>query len=128
MEYNENQTDMKEWEEEVKKLEEQGGYFKPPAGQYDIEVLAPPLKKEYKYEKEGIKEQIELQIKVDGKEYLWTITKGLTLASLYGQVLKVATQQGKWKGLKFTLGVKSAGQMPDGNLKRDYFIPQANVR
>ena len=113
------------WEMEEEELGKNSTeWFKPEQGSYKIVILGEPKKKTFTDSQTGeVKEQMELQIEVDKKAFTWTIGKGLTVASLYGQILKLAhAKDWQWAGLTFTLGVKLAGKMPNGNPKRDYFI------
>lgn len=124
MEQTETQSSINVWEKELQELEEQKEFYKPAAGTHAIDITSNPTKKQFVDPETGeVKEQIQLEIKTTEGEYIWTITKGRTPASLYGQLLKAAEQNNwEWTTLKIEVNVKVAGQMPNGSPKRDYFV------
>lgn len=109
---------------ELKRLEEGGAFWKPKPGKFKVKALseleeAEPYKKKSSKEGEAdeSKPQAKLRILVDGEEKMWTFGKGLTLASTYGQLCKLAVEKSnKLKGVEFTVVVKSDGT------KNDYTI------
>lgn len=109
---------------ELKRLEEGGTFWKPKPGKFKVKCLselesAEPYKGRVKEgEKEAeAKPQAKIKILVEGEEKTWTFGIGLTLASTYGQLCKLATEKGnKLKGVEFTVVVKSDGT------KNDYTI------
>lgn len=114
------QTEI-DYKEEAKKLREFKceAYFKPEAGQYQIMILKEPelIEKEFEGEK---KQQLRLFIEVDRKDcYVWDISLGLTINSIYGQIILIAENRGKLKEELITLLVKRA------NNKNEYTVVEA---
>jgi hypothetical protein len=111
-----------DYQQELKRLQEGGNYWKPKAGQFKVKALSeleetePYLKKN----KDGTEEktpQYKLKILVNGEEKIWTMGKGLTLASLHGQIVQLATKNNnKLTGVEFSVVVKFDGT------KNDYTI------
>lgn len=106
---------------EVKELEayEPDEWFKPTKGNYKIRILNEGefVNKDFG---EGLVTQWNLLIDVNGKQLHWSVTKGKTISSLYGQIFSLAAKNNNTaQGLVFDLIVKSDGK------KNDYTIPQA---
>lgn len=110
-----------DYQQEVKTLEEYQttNWFKPRVGKYKIKIVTEPKPTEYKDDDGNITPQIELDITVNDEVFKWTVGKGKTLSSLYGQLMKVGSKNGKLAGEEITLIVKSDGK------KNDYFVPEA---
>ena len=111
-----------DYQEELKRLQESGNYWKPKVGQYKIKALSEledtdPFIKE---RTDGAKEehpQAKIQILVDGEEKTWTFGIGKTPASTYGQLIELATKHtNQLTGVEFSVVVKSDGT------KNDYTI------
>lgn len=101
-------------------------WFKPEKGTYQVKCLSEPVPANFVDPVTGNKvDQIELLIEVDGQKKYWTVTKGLTLVSLYGQLVSLGARQGGLEGERFTVHVKFAGIGKGGRPKHDYFIPEA---
>ena len=111
-----------DYQSELKKLQEGGNYWKPKAGQFKVKALSeledtePYVRKN----KDGIEEstpQYKIRILIGGEEKTWTMGKGLTLASLHGQLVQLATKnENKLTGVEFSVVVKFDGT------KNDYTI------
>jgi len=112
-----------DYNKEVKELEayQSKNWFKPKPGTYKVLILSEPRPTEYKAEDGKVTPQIELDIEVNLQHYTWTAPKGLTMASLYGQLMKIGKDRGKLEGQTITLIVKSDGK------KNDYTVVEANV-
>ena len=115
-----------EYQDELKKLQEGGNYWKPKAGQFKVKSLtelqeADPFIRKIKNEKgEEISEatpQSKIQILVDGEEKIWTFGIGKTPASTYGQLVELATKNANTLiDVEFSVVVKFDGT------KNDYTI------
>lgn len=111
-----------DYQNELKRMQEGGNYWKPKAGQFKVKALSElestdPFVKNKGKEDEESHEQFKLKILVDGEEKSWTFGKGSTMASTHGQIVELATKNdNKLTDLEFTVAVKS-----DGN-KNDYTI------
>ena len=111
-----------DYQSELKKLQEGGNYWKPKAGQFKVKALSeledtePYVRKN----KDGVEESIpqyKIRILIGGEEKTWTMGKGLTLASLHGQLVQLATKnENKLTGVEFSVVVKFDGT------KNDYTI------
>jgi len=117
-----------DYQQELKKLQEGGNYWKPKAGQFKVKSLTeleetdPFIRKIKDSEgKEATEthEQFKLKILINGEEKIWTFGKGATPASTYGQLVELATKKGNTlKDMEFTVIVKFDGT------KNDYTIVQ----
>jgi len=111
-----------DYQNELKRLQEGGSYWKPKPGQFKVKALseleeAEPFIKNAGTEKEESHPQYKLKISVDGEEKTWTFGKGQTLASTHGQLVNLATNNNdKLTDVEFTVAVKSDGT------KNDYTI------
>ena len=111
-----------DYQEELKKLQESGNYWKPKVGQYKVKSLteleeADPYVKKIKDQPDEIHPQAKIGILVNGEEKVWTFGKGKTPASIYGQLIELATKHAnQLKGVEFSVVVKSDG------VKNDYTI------
>ena len=111
-----------DYQNELKRLQEGGNYWKPKAGQFKVKALTeieptePFIKKDVNG-KEERHEQFKLKILVGGEEKTWTFGKGSTLASTQGQLVNLAAQKNNTlKDIEFSVIVKSDGT------KNDYTI------
>lgn len=118
-------TETVDYQKRLKELKEPGeldktDWFNPQPGQYTIKFLSEGIPYQTEYDGETIN-KIRFKIEESGKEYLWGISEGKTKASLYGQVLVIASQEPKNKvtDKEVSLLVKSDGK------KRDYTILEA---
>src|SRR5258705_6435280 len=111
-----------DYQNELKKVQEGGNYWKPKVGQFKVKSLtelevAEPFVKKRTDGTEERQEQFKIKIFVGNEEKIWTFGKGATPASTYGQLLLVATSKGNTlKDVEFTVIVKSDGT------KNDYTI------
>ncbi|MCK9371165.1 hypothetical protein M0R04_14735 [Candidatus Dojkabacteria bacterium] len=111
-----------DYQNELKRLQEGGNYWKPKVGQFMVKALteleeAEPYIKKLDNGKEEVNPQFKMRVLVDGEEKLWTFGKGATLASTHGQLVDLAVKNGnKLIGKEFKVVVKSDGK------KNDYTI------
>jgi len=125
MEYSYNYKEVQvkmDYQEELKKLQEGGNYWKPKVGQYMVKALSeleeaePFIRKQENLEDE-ISPQAKVKILVGEEEKVWTFGKGKTPASTYGQLIELATKNANQiKDVVFKVVVKSDGK------KNDYTI------
>lgn len=95
---------------------ERKDFFKPKEGYTKIKIKSEMSEpKDIQYENKTIT-KVFIDIEVDGVEYTWGITKGLTKNSLYGQLVQVGKERGKLTDEEITLLVKGSGK------DRDYTI------
>ena len=111
-----------DYQNELKRLQESGNYWKPKVGQFKVKALteiedAEPYVRNKGTDKEEEHPQHKLKILVDGDEKIWTFGKGQTLASTHGQLVHLATaKDNTLVGVEFSVVVKSDGT------KNDYTI------
>ena len=115
-----------DYQEELKRLQEGGNFWKPKPGQYKVKSLTEledtdPFVRKTKNEKgEDIEEaspQAKIKISINGEEKTWTFGKGKTPASTYGQLVELATKHtNALTNVEFSVVVKSDGT------KNDYTI------
>ncbi len=113
-----------EYQNELKKLEEGGNFWKPKPGQYKVKTLTeledtnPYIRKsKIEGQPDEVNPQAKVKILVNGEEKTWSFGKGATLASTYGQLVKLATNHGNsLTNVEFSVVVKSDG------VKNDYTI------
>ena len=115
-----------DYQDELKRLQEGGNYWKPKAGQFKVKALteleeADDFVRKIKNDKDEVVEerspQAKVKISVDGEEKVWTFGIGKTPASTYGQLVELATKHGnQLVGVEFSVVVKSDGT------KNDYTI------
>ena len=113
-----------DYQNELKRLQEGGSYWKPAKknAQFKVKAIS-ELEPSEPFEQERSdgtiesKEQFQLKIQVDGSDKIWTFSKGFTPASTYGQLVNLAIAKGNTlNGAEFTVIVKSDGK------KNDYTI------
>jgi len=113
-----------DYQQEFKRLQEGGSYWKPKVGQFKVKALSELMETEpftRKAKEAGkpdeVMPQAKVLISINGEEKTWTFGKGMTLASTYGQLCKLATEHGNvLTGVEFSVVVKSDGT------KNDYTI------
>lgn len=111
-----------DYQQELKRLQEGGNYWKPKVGQFMVKALTEleetdPFVKKNKEGKEETHAQSKIRILVEGEEKIWTFGKGATLASTHGQLVDLAVKNNnKLTGKEFKVVVKSDGT------KNDYTI------
>ena len=111
-----------DYQEELKKIQEGGNYWKPKAGQFKVKALteledADPYVKKREGQDDEVYPQSKIKIFVDDEEKTWTFGKGKTPASTYGQLIELATKHtNQLKDVEFSVVVKFDGT------KNDYTI------
>lgn len=111
-----------DYQEELKKLQEGGNYWKPKVGQFKVKALSELEETEpYVKKKEGqpddVSPQAKIKISIEGEEKIWTFGIGKTPASTYGQLVDLATKHAnQLTNVEFSVVVKSDG------VKNDYTI------
>ena len=107
--------------EEVKKLEENQEsreWFNPQPGQTLVKIVEVGGDYETEFDGRTIQKK-RFVVEVNGKEMNWGVSKGVTKASLYGQLLLAGKNMLGLEGKTLTLLVKFDGK------KRDYTILEA---
>lgn len=117
-----NPNTLVNYEAESKRLEEKkdnSNYWNPRQGKFEVVALSEVSIFE-SIEKDGTlkqKAKIDIEVVGDQKRYVWTMGKGNTPASLYGQLINLAkNHNNKLVGQKFTVVIKHDGT------KRDFTI------
>ena len=111
-----------DYQEELKKLQEGGNYWKPKSGQFKVKALseledADPFVKKREGQEDEVHPQSKIEISVAGEKKTWTFGKGKTPASTYGQLVELATKHAnQLKDVEFSVVVKNDGT------KNDYTI------
>ena len=111
-----------DYQQELKRLQEGGNYWKPKAGQFKVKALteleeADPYIKKKEGSNDEVNPQAKMKILVNGEEKIWTFGLGRTPASTYGQLVELATKKGNsLTGVEFSVVVKFDGT------KNDYTI------
>lgn len=85
---------------------ENSQFWKPKAGQYRVKALT-ELEEAKPFEKEGEapKPQAKIDLLIDEAKYTWTMAKGVSPASAYGQLCRLGTTKGSLKGVEFMIVV-----------------------
>jgi len=100
---------------------ERSDWLKTPEGQHRIKFLSEGTPYEAEYEGE-VRKKLRFDVEFKGKKYSWGIGEGITKRSLYGQLLKVATEtapKNQLTGKTITLLVTGSGK------KRSYTVLEA---
>ena len=107
------------YQEELKRLQEGGSFWKPKVGQFkvkaliELEVTDPFIKKTKDDKGNDVTEshdQFKLKILIGDEEKTWTFGKGLTPASTYGQLVELATKKNNTlKDVEFSVVVTNDG-------------------
>ena len=111
-----------DYQEELKKIQEGGNYWKPKSGQFKVKALseledADPFVKKREGQEDEVHPQSKIEISVAGEKKTWTFGKGKTPASTYGQLVELATKHAnQLKDVEFSVVVKNDGT------KNDYTI------
>jgi len=104
-----------DYQEELKKIQEGGDYWKAKAGQFKVKALseleeADPFVKQRKGEEDEVHPQAKIRLLVAGEEKTWTFGKGKTPASTYGQLIELATKHAnQLKDVEFSVVVTNDG-------------------
>jgi len=113
-----------DYQNELKKLQEGGSYWKPKAGQFKVKALseleaADPYVKKHENAVDEVTPQAKIALLINEEEKIWTFGIGKTPASTYGQLVELATKHAnQLMGLEFSVVVKNDGT------KNDYTIVQ----
>jgi len=111
-----------DYQEELKRLQEGGNYWKPKVGQFKVKALseleeADPYVKKREGQPDERTEQAKIKLLIEGEEKVWTFGIGKTPASTYGQLIDLATKHAnQLTDVEFSVVVKSDGT------KNDYTI------
>jgi len=111
-----------DYQNELKKIQEGGNFWKPKAGQFKVKALTEleitePFVRKKEGEEDEVHEQMKIKILIGTEEKTWTFGKGKTPASTYGQLVELAVKNGnKLTGKEFSIVVKNDGT------KNDYTI------
>ncbi|KKN66991.1 hypothetical protein LCGC14_0465450 [marine sediment metagenome] len=104
-----------DYQEELKRLQESGNYWKPKVGQYKIKALTEledtdPYIRRHDDKEDEVSPQAKIKILVEGEEKDWTFGKGKTPLSTFGQLIELATKHAnQLTDLEFSVVVKSDG-------------------
>jgi len=113
-----------DYQNELKKLQEGGSYWKPKAGQFKVKALseleaADPYVKKHENAADEVTPQAKIALLINEEEKTWTFGIGKTPASTYGQLVELATKHAnQLMGVEFSVVVKNDGT------KNDYTIVQ----
>lgn len=114
----------KDWYKEVslKSGVELRDWWNAEAGIYEVEFLS-EANEEYtvnygSLDKPDTKIKIPFDIRVNGKEYVWGVTKAITETSLYGQLVLLARKNNGLEGTKTKVLVQGSGK------SKRYIIPE----
>lgn len=98
-------------------------YLKPGIGVHKITILEEPEETVFQDAEREVP-QIKMRVKHNQKEKTWYITKGLTLKSLFGQLMALGKFKGKLKDETITLSVNTA-KNKDGKTTNSYQVLEA---
>jgi len=111
-----------DYQNELKRLQEGGNFWKPKVGQFKVKALteleeADPYMKKRDGQPDEVSPQAKIKVLINGEEKTWTFGLGKTPASTYGQLIELATKHAnQLKDVEFSVVVKSDGT------KNDYTI------
>jgi len=77
-------------------------YFKATGGRHEVVFIGEPEPTTFD-DGNKIIDQVEVKVSVKQKIMIWTITKGQSFKSLYGQLIAIGSARGKLNGEKITL-------------------------
>lgn len=108
---------MINYKEEVTKLNsfvpgDQTEFWKPKQGQHNVVALS-ELEEAKPYINKKTNEQspqVKLDLLMDSRKFTWTIPKGVSPVSTYGQLCRLAVKKGQLKDAKFMVVVTSDGK------------------
>jgi len=99
-----------DWQTETEKLVSgEGNWWKPTPGQHTIKFLDEGSERNMMWEGETII-KVDFKVEINNEEYTWSVTKGKTENSLYGQLVLVGSNRTALKGTNITLIVKGTGK------------------
>lgn len=90
------------WDEEAERLGQSSDWFKPEPGTSVVTFLDEGEDDTREYEGETRQVRV-FSVEVDGEEMYWSVTKGRSESSLYGQLVKVAQSEGGLSGVSVSL-------------------------
>jgi hypothetical protein len=94
-------------------------YWKPAGGAHHVVIITEPVDGEYDDGEGNKTAQIKMNVSINKEIKTWTVPKGQSMTSLYGQLMKLAMMNGKkLVGVPFTLLVNGVGN------KKRYTIPE----
>lgn len=106
---------MINYSEEVKRLDqfvpgENSQFWKPKAGQYRVKALSEledtnPFVPKGDHKPEDEKAQAKIDLLIGEDKFTWTIAKGVSPASAYGQLCKLGSAKNGLKNLDFMIVV-----------------------
>jgi hypothetical protein len=113
--------DRKDWNKELEVLEKalQVDFWRAEEGEHIIEFLDNGTERQFEWE-EAVIQKVDFKVRIKGKELIWSVTKGKTTSSLYGQIALIGSESGSLVGKKITLYVK--GQ----KMQRHYFVKESS--
>lgn len=98
------------YNEEVKRLDayvpgESSQFWKPKAGQYRVKSLT-ELEDSKPFERDGKSQpQVKIDLLIGEDKFTWTMAKGISPASAYGQLCKLGSKKGHLKDVDFMIVV-----------------------
>lgn len=110
---------MTNWKKEKEALitPQERNWWNPVAGQYKIVFLTDGEEYDSEYEDKPIR-KVVFDVEIEKQKYSWSMGKGRTQNSLYGQLALIGAEKGTLIGQMIQLVVK-------GKEKRDYIILEA---
>ena len=84
-------------------------YFKAEQGKHEIIILSEPTTKIYS-DGDEVTPQIEMQISVNKQLFYWTVSKGVSFLSVYGQLMALGKEKNQLKEQLITLIVTGEGK------------------
>ena len=106
---------MINYSEEVKRLDgfvpgEQSLYWKPKAGQYRVRALSEieeskPFVPKGEHKPEDEKAQVKIELLIGEEKFTWTMARGVSPASAYGQLCNLGSKKGHLKDVDFMVVV-----------------------
>jgi len=101
-----------DWNKEVENLRTGSDlpeFLKLKAGQHKVEFQNDGIERTQVWEEKEIP-KVDFKVRVNGQEFTWSVTKGITVNSLYGQIALVAKNNTSLIGKTVTVIVKGSGK------------------
>ncbi len=111
---------MTDWEKEAGKIGS-SNFWKPETGTHKVKFLDDGTPTVYKGSDKRETEQLTFKVLVNGEPKDWSVTKAMTVNSLYGQIALLGRFHGSLAGKEMTLLVK----FDQKNDKREYTVQEA---
>lgn len=105
----ENEDQGFDFDEEYENLSAGSQWFNPDEGTHQVKFLDNGKEEERTYDEETRKVAV-FQIEVNGEEKKWSVTKGKSESSLFGQLMKYGRAAEGLKGEEITLIRSGTGQ------------------